>query len=86
MTKQTEYNGHPSKGHWNIALWIGNDEPIYRFAMDCIRDAKRERTSEYGWQSRAAHKFMHAFQGDKTPDGFNYTLSRVKAALADLDS
>jgi hypothetical protein len=24
------------RGHWNVALWIGNDEPMYRLALDCI--------------------------------------------------
>lgn len=81
-----EYNGHKDKGHWNIALWIGNEEPIYRFAMACIHQAKNERTSQYGWQSRAAHKFCAIYGGERTPDGFIYTRARVKAALADLDS
>ncbi len=26
------YNGHPSWDHWNVALWFGNDEPLYRMA------------------------------------------------------
>ena len=28
----SEYNGHPSWDHWNVALWFGNDEPLYRMA------------------------------------------------------
>ena len=32
-----EYNGHESWNAWNVALWIGNDEPLYRFALECVR-------------------------------------------------
>ena len=28
----TEYNGHPSYEHWNVALWVGNDEYLYKTA------------------------------------------------------
>jgi len=29
------YNGHPSYNHWNVALWFGNDEGLYRLAKSC---------------------------------------------------
>ena len=77
-----EYNGHPSKGHWNVALWIGNDEPIYRFAMDCIAGAKAKNAKR--WVAIAAHRFLEVYGGEKTPDGFKYTTARVRAALRDL--
>ena len=32
-----EYQGHRSKAAWNVALWISNDEPLYRFAIDTKR-------------------------------------------------
>jgi hypothetical protein len=77
-----EYNGHPSKGHWNVALWIGNDEPIYRFAMDCIAGAKAKNAAR--WVAIAAHRFLAVYGEEKTPDGFKYTTARVRAALRDL--
>ena len=35
MTTATEeYNGHPSYDHWNVALWVGNDESLYNIALE----------------------------------------------------
>ena len=36
----TEYNGHPSWNAWNVALWIGNDEPLYRAAVAAVNRSK----------------------------------------------
>lgn len=78
----TEYNGHPSKGHWNVALWIGNEDPLYRFAMECIRGGKAKNPAK--WLQIATHRFMEVYEGERTPDGFKYTKPRVRAALKDL--
>lgn len=72
-----EYQGHRSYNAWNIALWIGNDEGLYRFALDCLKRGKNK-------PDRAARIFMQSFEGDKTPDGAPYTLLNVKLALAGL--
>ena len=31
----TEYNGWTNYETWNVALWIGNDEGLYRLAKGC---------------------------------------------------
>ena len=79
-----EYNGHIDKGHWNVALWIGNEEHTYRFAMAAIRDAK-QNPSRIHWLTRATRHFLAIYEGSRTPDGFKYTFGRVKEALRDLD-
>jgi len=33
-----EYNGHPTWFHWNVLLWIGNNENDYRAVMDLSRN------------------------------------------------
>jgi hypothetical protein len=33
------YNGHPNRETWNAALWIGNEEPMYREANRIVREA-----------------------------------------------
>jgi len=43
----TTYNGWKNHATWNVALWIQNDEPLYRTAQDCgsyleLRDLLRE--------------------------------------------
>ena len=32
MTTDTTYNGWKNYQTWNVALWLGNDYPIYRVA------------------------------------------------------
>lgn len=83
MTTTTEYQGHKTKGHWNICLYISNEEPLYRFAMECIREAKKSNPQR--WLNVATTRFMASMSGERTPDGFAYTRERVRACLADLD-
>lgn len=78
----TEYNGHATKGHWNVSLWIGNEEPLYRFAMACIQGGKAKNPAK--WLTISAHRFLAVYGGEKTPDGFQYTTARVRAALKDF--
>lgn len=42
MTTKT-YNGHKNWAYWNVALWIANDEGLYRFAKDCLRSHRNRR-------------------------------------------
>ena len=70
-----EYNGHRSWNAWNVALWIGNDEPLYRFAMDCLNN----RTL-----AQAVNKFMKIYGNERTPDGAVYNRLSVKLALEGL--
>jgi len=70
--KGQEYNGHPSKGHWNVALWINNDECTYSVAMTALK--------ERGRKSAARWLIMHMLPA-RTPDGYQYTYARVYAAL-----
>lgn len=69
------YNGHPSWNAWNVALWIGNDEGLYRLAMEM--NAKHKRVE------RAA-RAMLAYLPERTPDGARYSHNSVKLALAGL--
>ena len=78
----TQYQGYRSWNAWNIALWIGNDEPLYRFAMDCL-----ERSTSKGkvpTLTQATSRFMRDMGGDKTPDGATFNRTCVHEALAGL--
>lgn len=69
------YNGHKSRNAWNVALWIGNDEGLYRRAKHHIRFA---RTLD-----DAATRLLAELPA-KTPDGCPYTKTSVRAALSGL--
>ena len=66
------YNGHRSWAAWNVALWINNDEPIYREAVRLCAKMKSR-----GGAARALMVMLPA----KTPDGARYTVTSVIEAL-----
>lgn len=70
------YNGHHCRNCWNVALWIGNDEGLYRLAIEHKRTARN--------LSRAA-RAMLADLPARTPDGARYTFRAVYAALSGLE-
>lgn len=73
------YNGHPSWAYWNVALWFGNDEGLYRMALDYIRQCKtRKEAAEALVAALADAGFTH------TPDGARYSVSAVRHALTGL--
>ena len=67
-------NGHKNWNHWNVSLWIANDEMLYRLALDCMRDNGLDE---------AARQFLKAV-GRKTPDGAPYSKTSVIAAMRGL--
>jgi len=80
-----EYNGHRSWNAWNVALWIGNDEPLYRLAMEKINKARVKFGKPDRAASAAAVWFIRDIGlGSKTPDGANFNQLSVKLALRGL--
>jgi hypothetical protein len=60
-----EYQGHPSYAHWNVSLWVGNDEGLYRMARSMSRaDFARELPEMM----------------PKTPDGVRVTQKTARYA------
>lgn len=51
----TEFNGHPSYEHWNVSLWVGNEEFLY----DMAREMSRPRFATE----------LKLILGGETPDG-----------------
>ena len=79
-----KYNGHKNWNHWNVSLWIDNDEGLYRFAQDCLGAAKRD-IRKHASRRALAVKFFLRGAPTKTPDGAPYTASSVRAAMAHMD-
>ena len=54
MTRQhyrALYNGHKNWNHWNVSLWINNDEGLYLCARDHVRNCS-------GSKSKAAQNML----------------------------
>jgi len=69
------YNGHKNWNHWNVSLWINNDEGLYGLAKDCLSRHNRKN---------AARVFIAHVGVDKTPDGAPYSVSSVYHAMEGL--
>ena len=67
-----EYQGHKNWNHWNVNLWLFNDEPLYRLVM---REAKSAKNL-----NDAAYRILDQLPSH-TPDGAPYSFSSVRAAL-----
>jgi hypothetical protein len=66
------YNGHKNWNHWNVCLWILNDERLYGEAKSAVRHC--------GSKDMAARSLLETF-GKATPDGAPYTFTSIRAAL-----
>lgn len=58
----TKYNGWTNYETWNVALWLGNDEPIY----STMRDARH--LLKNGWTAELVEVFIRRFWPNGTPD------------------
>lgn len=74
------FNGHRNWNHWNVSLWINNDEGLYSLARDAVHRTKN--------RDDAARYFLNDLEDCgmplKTPDGAPYTLSSVRAAMREM--
>lgn len=73
------YNGHASRAQWNVALWIANDEGLYRLALECIRSEKTRDDA-----ARRMLVILHDAGETKTPDGYAYTFTAIRNAMKGL--
>lgn len=79
------YNGHKNWNHWNISLWVNNEEGLYRAALSYLRAAG-------GSRRRAAKAFLYALTSanygtptPKTPDGAPYSASALYHAMEGME-
>lgn len=79
----TKYNGHKNWNHWNVSLWINNDEGLYKEALDCVTAAKSAKAGK-----QVAAKLMLDSLRDEgithTPDGVPYSVSAIRAAMVEM--
>lgn len=73
----SKYNGYKNWNHWNVSLWINNDERLYRMALDCIEETRT--------RDRAASLMLDMIGRDTiTPDGAPYSKSSIRAAMVGM--
>lgn len=77
----SKYNGHKNWNHWNVSLWINNDEVLYRMAQNFI--ARYPRVG----REVQAKKMLERLQDEdilETPDGAPYSVSSIRAAMVGM--
>ena len=73
------YQGCKNYNHWNVSLWINNDERLYHLALYCIKIASNRQ--------QAASNMLDMLQEEghyKTPDGAPYSVSSIRAAMVGM--
>ncbi len=77
-TQMTTFNGHKNWTHWNVSLWINNDEGLYRMALRLSKNKTKPAAA------RAMLEALHSLDAYKTPDGATYSLTNIRAAMRDM--
>ena len=67
------YNGHKNWNHWNVSLWLSNDEELYRMVCRVLRTNTKDQAAE----------IILAQTPSRTPDNAKYTKTAIRAALVD---
>lgn len=80
-----KYNGHKNWNHWNVSLWINNDESLYRTAQNYAIECRRYAGGGLDAAAKAIVSYLVNECGtNRTPDGALYTVSAVRAAISDI--
>jgi hypothetical protein len=89
QTSET-FNGWANRETWNIALWINNDENLYRAAIEAVDTLTRSGTLDISltptWaKAFASVQFDDVFGKPETPDGTKTTDPKIDwSAIADM--
>ena len=80
MLLRETYNGWKNRQTWNVALWINNDERLYKKAVKYVKNCKQSGVipTYNGFIDFAR------LDGCKTPDGVYYDARRID--FAELDA
>ena len=80
MLLRETFNGWKNRQTWNVALWINNDEPLYRKAVAYVQKCKQAGTvATYRGFLLDAELYDR-----KTPDGCSFCGPRL--SYAELDA
>lgn len=76
----TKYNGHKNWNHWNVSLWIGNDEGLYHIARSYCRAYRNNKLAG----AMAMLQELQDMGLTHTPDGAPYSVSSIRAAMVGM--
>lgn len=71
------YNGYKNWTHWNVSLWINNDEGLYLHARELIRGDKLPRKVA----AKRMLQNLHDMRITHTPDGARYSAASIYSAM-----
>ena len=74
-----KYNGHKNWNHWNVSLWINNDEALYNTALEHIIMADNRDQA-----ARDMYNYLRDIGITHTPDGTPYSVSTIRAAMVGM--
>ncbi|WP_334166823.1 hypothetical protein [Achromobacter mucicolens] len=75
-----KFNGHKNWNHWNVSLWINNDQGLYDMARRAVRQARNDK-------KRAAEMVRDELESlgiTHTPDGAPYSVTTIRAAMVEM--
>lgn len=75
-----KYQGHKNWNHWNVSLWINNNENLYLHALELIRGDKLNRDAAAGRMLSNLREMGITH----TPDGAPYSKSSIRAAMVGM--
>lgn len=65
------YNGWKNRQTWNVSLWILNDEPLYRMAVDYMKKHPASTKPYAGFIKETGLEY------DRTPDNIAFKSTRI---------
>lgn len=75
-----EYQGWKNRATWNVALWVNNDEGLYREAVAYVQRCKARRVvagERFATPRWRVFVESAGLSGQKTPDGYAYDGIRL---------
>lgn len=73
MLLRETFNGWKNRQTWNVALWINNDEPLYRKAVAYVHKCKQAGTVA----TYRGFLYDAELYGRRTPDGCSFASPRL---------
>lgn len=74
----SKFNGHKNWNHWNVSLWINNDQGLYQTALMYAKQYLRPKAAQLMLQDLQQRGEF------KTPDGAPYSVSSIRAAMVGM--